>query len=286
MATLATVNEPIQQLNFDDHLIALWLFTHHSHHTQRAYKADIERLRQFVHKPLNQVSLEDLIEFSKSLSDLGEQSRYRTICAIKSFFRFAHQTGRYQFDVGEALTVPNPPDNLAYRILPEEDIRHLLDAAKSERDKVLLELLYASGIRVAELCGLRVQDLFARGDSGQITVHGKGDKIRSILLPNGVWNELVHLTSGKLPHERVFGISESQVWRIVKKTAKLAGVDGRISPHWFRHAHGSHALDHGAPLHLVQATLGHVSISTTGRYLHARPQDSSGSYLTLEGYNG
>jgi site-specific recombinase XerD len=67
----------------------------------------------------------------------------------------------------------------------------------------------------------------------------------------------------------------------VKQAGKRAGLEASVSPHWLRHAHASHALDRGAPIHLVQATLGHASISTTGRYLHARPKESSGRFLPL-----
>lgn len=74
---------------------------------------------------------------------------------------------------------------------------------------------------------------------------------------------------------------DAQVWRIVRRAAKRAGIDKEVSCHWLRHAHASHALDRGAPIHLVQATLGHSSISTTGRYLHARPTESSSSYLPV-----
>jgi len=71
------------------------------------------------------------------------------------------------------------------------------------------------------------------------------------------------------------------VLRVVRQAARRAGVDLPVSPHWFRHAHASHALDRGAPIHLVQATLGHASLTTTGRYLHARPKDSSSRFLSL-----
>jgi len=69
--------------------------------------------------------------------------------------------------------------------------------------------------------------------------------------------------------------------RIVRAAAHRAGIDANVSPHWLRHAHASHSLDRGAPIHLVQTTLGHASIATTGRYLHARPQDSSARYLEV-----
>lgn len=73
----------------------------------------------------------------------------------------------------------------------------------------------------------------------------------------------------------------SQVKRIVEATGERAGIQGKVSPHWFRHSHASHSLDRGVPIHLVQATLGHASVATTGRYLHARPQDSSALHLAV-----
>ena len=76
-------------------------------------------------------------------------------------------------------------------------------------------------------------------------------------------------------------LSTSQAFRIVRQAARRAGVEKNVSPHWLRHCHGSHALDRGAAVHLVQATLGHASVATTGRYLHARPTESSSKYLAV-----
>ena len=76
-------------------------------------------------------------------------------------------------------------------------------------------------------------------------------------------------------------MDRSQIMRIVRAAAKRAGIDTNVSPHWLRHAHASHALDRGCPIHLVQATLGHASVATTSRYLHARPTDSFARYLPV-----
>ena len=118
-----------------------------------------------------------------------------------------------------------------------------------------------------------------------MTVFGKGGKTRTVLMPQSVWNAVQSLRNDAREIDPVFRsrkgghLDESQVWRIVRKASKRAGIEKEVSCHWLRHAHASHALDRGAPIHLVQATLGHSSISTTGRYLHARPTDSSSSYL-------
>ena len=108
-----------------------------------------------------------------------------------------------------------------------------------------------------------------------------------MLVPQRVWTSLMSLRGeapdqGPVFRSRKGGhLDESQVWRIVRKAAKRAGIEKAVSCHWLRHAHASHALDRGAPIHLVQATMGHSSISTTGKYLHARPTDSSGNYLPV-----
>lgn len=274
-----TESNAIQQINSDDHLIQLWLFNHRSIHTKLAYSGDISQFREFTRKPLREVGLPDLVGFAKSLDKMADTSRSRILSAVKSLLSFGHKVGYLSFDVGEAFQLPSLPDNLAHRIISEGDMASMIDGETNPRNHAMLVLLYASGIRVDELVTLRRRDLIPSGDSGQITVLGKGNKVRSIPLPQTVWEELVALAGTLSGEDLLFPISAVQVWRIVKKAAKRAGIQEEVSPHWLRHAHASHALDNGAPLHLVQATLGHASISTTGRYLHARPKDSSGNYL-------
>lgn len=134
-----------------------------------------------------------------------------------------------------------------------------------------------------------VEGLCARGSAGQVTVFGKGGKTRTVLLAAPIWVEVLRLRGDAGLDEPVFrsrksdvkgsGLDRSQVYRIVASAAKRAGIEGQVSPHWLRHAHASHSLDRGAPIHLVQTTLGHASVATTSRYLHARPNESSSLYL-------
>ena len=107
-----------------------------------------------------------------------------------------------------------------------------------------------------------------------------------MLLSASTWATLGAVGSSPEPDAPVFRsrkgggpLDESAVHRIVKAAAERAGLSAEVSAHWLRHAHASHSLDRGAPIHLVQATLGHASVATTGRYLHARPTDSSARYL-------
>ncbi len=126
-----------------------------------------------------------------------------------------------------------------------------------------------------------------REDAGQITVYGKGGKTRHVPLSSGTWDALTAIRGEAADAAPVFvsrtggPLSRTQAFRIVRAAAKRIRVDKDVSPHWLRHAHASHALDRGAAVHLVQATLGHSSVATTGRYLHDRPTESSSKYLAV-----
>jgi integrase/recombinase XerD len=294
MTTEIALSRPLDALpgapsaSSDDRFVEIWLHGRSSH-TQRAYRADIERFRKGT--PLHRITLVDLQQFADSLSDLAPASRYRTLSAVKSLLAFGHRIGYLPFDVGRALRLPPVRNRLAERILPEADLHRILNLEPNSRNRAILTLLYASGVRVGELCGLSWRDLQPNGDGGQITVFGKGGLTRSIQLPTSVWTLVTSLRSAK--NESMDPVFRSRkeknggrlrsvaVLRIVRKAADRAGIEVPVSPHWFRHAHASHALDRGAPIHLVQATLGHASIMTTGRYLHARPKDSSSRFLPL-----
>ena len=280
----------VPQASSDEQLIEIWLHGR-SLHTQRAYRADVERFRSRAGKPFRQLTLAGLQQFADSLRDLAPASRYRTLSAVKSVLAFGHRIGYLPFDVGRALRLPAIRNRLAERILPEADLHRLLSLEPNARNRAMLTLLYASGVRVSELCELCWRDLQPNGDSGQITVFGKGGVTRSIQVPASVWKLVSRLRSDNSgPGDPVFRSRKGKnggvlrplaVFRIVRQSARRAGIELPVSPHWFRHAHASHALDRGAPIHLVQATLGHASITTTGRYLHARPNDSSSRFLPL-----
>ncbi len=275
-----------RQAESDQHLIDLWLHGR-SRHTQRAYRADAGRFLEAVEKPLHNVTLGDLQQFAGQLagSGLEPSSVYRTMSAIKSLFAFGHRLGYLPFDVARPLRLPALRETLAERILEEADVVKMIVLENMPRNKCLLLTLYCGGFRVAELCSLKWSDLQNRDKAGQITVFGKGSKTRTVLMPESVWRHLQALRGEAGDDSPVFRsrkgghLDESQVWRIVRKAAKRAGIEKEVSCHWLRHAHASHALDRGAPIHLVQATLGHSSVATTGKYLHARPTESSSSYL-------
>lgn len=268
----------------DDHLLDLWLHGR-SPHTQRAYAADVLAFRVHVSCTLPQVTLGDLQGFQDSLAPLATATQARRLSAVKSLLSFGHKTGYLLVNVGAAVRLPKVKGTLAERILDIDAVLPMLALERNPRNKALLRLLYLGGLRISEACGLRVRDLQLNGDAGQVTVFGKGGKTRVVLLKASIWTELARLR-GANPDAAVFRSREgggvldpSQVHRIVKIAAKRADLSDRVSAHWLRHAHVSHALDRGAPVHLVQATVGHASLATTSRYAHARPTDSSSRYL-------
>ncbi len=272
----------------DTALVDLWLSLKTSSHTRRAYAAEASRFLAFAAKPLSGVTLSDLQAFVEHLGQgrLKPASRNRAITSIKSLLSFAHQTGYVPFNVGAAVRLQPDRDSLAQRILEESEVSRLIDAATPGRDRILLKLLYVSGVRVSEICGLQWCHTLARQEGGQVSVFGKGGRTRTVLLKPKVWQQLLTLKGQSAPEHPIFrsrkgggALDVSQVRRIVYAAARKAGLEQKVSPHWMRHAHASHALDRHAPIHLVQATLGHASVSTTGRYLHARPNDSSSFYL-------
>ena len=169
----------------------------------------------------------------------------------------------------------------------ETDVHRMLALEPDARNAAMLRLIYCAGLRISEVCGLAWRDMQAGDDAGQATVYGKGGKTRVVLLPASVWRALVQSRGDAGPDAPVFisqrkgQLDPSAVHRVVKAAAARAGLSADVSAHWLRHAHASHALDRGAPIHLVQATLGHASVATTGRYLHARPNDSSARYLAV-----
>jgi site-specific recombinase XerD len=272
------------QAHSDEHLVALWLHGR-SAATQRVYAADLGAFLAHVARPLQAVTLGDVQAFQDTLATLAPATEARRLSAVKSLLSFGHKTGYLAVNVGAAIRLPPVKQTLAERILDVDAVLHLLALERHPRNKALLRLLYLGGLRISEACGLRGRDMAARDDAGQVTVFGKGGKTRAVLLKTSIWQDLVALRSAD-PDAALFrsregggALDPSQAHRIVKRAAQRAGLSDAVSAHWLRHAHVSHALDRGAPVHLVQATVGHASLATTSRYAHARPSDSSSRYL-------
>lgn len=307
---LAPVRRPPSSTNYsgahsDEVLVERWLHGK-SPATAEVYRSAYAAFMRFTSsKLLGNVTLGDLQEFADELEDpFAPSTQAKILAALKSLISFGHQTGYLAFDVGKALNLPKRRDELAERILSPDDVHSMIAKAEGQRDRTLLRTLYIGGLRVAEAVSLRSRDLRERPGTvgnasgtegtgaGQITLFGKGGKTRRVLLPAGLFEELdalalpdpqapIFRSRKRGPDGEPMPIGVRQAERIVKSAAKKAGLKtaSEVSPHWLRHAHASHAMERGAKVYLVQATLGHASVATTGRYLHARPEESSALFL-------
>lgn len=295
----------------DEQLITMWMHGK-APQTQVEYARDVALFCQIVSVSLQALKLPDMQAYADELFLIGSKPATiaRRLKSIKSLLSFAQRTGYTRFNVGTMVKVPSLKNQLAERIMSEEQVFTMLAREENTRNHAILRLLYGSGIRVSELCNLCWKDMQPRGEAGQMTVFGKGGKTRHILLTAGTYQEVMALPEQTHLDAPVFrsrgggqgkvgdSLDTSQVYRIVEAAAVRAKIAqytetiiinektlertrSRVSPHWLRHAHASHALENGASIAVVKETLGHASIETTAGYTHARPNTSSAQYLRI-----
>lgn len=269
----------------DEAIEVLWLDSMRSPATREGYRFELAAFRRFYAGTLAELTLRHLQLWQQSLAGLAPATVCRRLSAIKSLLSFGHRLGVLQFNVGAPMQLPPIRDRLSERIVTEAAVQRLIYMEPDPRNHMMLRLFYSTGIRLSELCGLCWRDATERTEGGQISVFGKGGRTRPVVLPGGVWNELLALRADADLDDPIFlsraggHLSRVQVHRIVKLAAKRAKLPKGFSAHFLRHAHASHALDRGAPVHVVQQTLGHASLTTTTRYSHVRPGESSSRYL-------
>jgi integrase/recombinase XerD len=259
-----------------------------SDNTVNAYLADIHKLYQFltdeqIH-PLD-VTLENLETFSATLRDLGIQprSQARILSGIRSFYHYLILDNHLEADPSELLESPQVGLHLP-EVLTIEEIDNLIESIdlstkEGQRNRTILETLYSCGLRVSELCNLKISDLYL--EEGFIKVEGKGNKQRLIPISPRAIRELQlyfidrNQFSIKKDYEdyvfiskRGTNISRIMVFHIIKTLAEAIGMKKTISPHTFRHSFATHLLEGGANLRAIQCMLGHESIGTTEIYTH------------------
>lgn len=277
-----------RQAETDQQAIALWLHGK-GKRTQTEYQREVGRFLAFTGKPLAWTTLADLQGFADSIAHKSDSTRARTIATVKSLLSFAQRIGYISFNVGSCMPLPKIKETLAERILSQEEVQRMILVATG-RDRLLLKFLFCTGARCSEVVSLRWRDLSMNSDGRfVVTLFGKGGKTRHVVLTAGVTREVQGLRRTQDgPDAPLFvsrlglPLSQSQVWRIVKREALKAGIDRSPSPHWLRHAHASTALDRGCPLHVLTDTLGHSSMQVTSRYAHVRPGVSSSGFLGID----
>jgi integrase/recombinase XerD len=272
-----------------EYLQALQMERGASRNTLAAYRRDLAGYRAHLERAghaIESVELGDFVGYLTALRrrGLGNRSVARHLSAVRGLYRYLLSTGAIRRDPTEQLVTPRPTQRLP-RTLSRRDAAAVVetpDTARPDgvRDRAMLELLYASGLRASEVTALRVDDVNL--DAGYVVATGKGNRQR--LVPAGAhavaWIRRYleagrpHLVRGRAPAALFVSrlgrpLSRQAVWQIVKKCARRAGVrPASVFPHAMRHSFASHLLEGGADLRSVQAMLGHADISTTQIYTH------------------
>jgi integrase/recombinase XerD len=266
---------------------ALWLEDGLSDNTRSAYARDLEALQAFLAlqgKALDTASEADLMAYA-SQRHVGSKatSSNRRLSSFKRYFRWALREGRISRDPTLRLAAARQQLRVP-KTLSEPQVEALLAAPPPDtpvglRDRAMLELLYATGLRVSELVELPSVGLNLR--DGLVRVRGKGDKERLVPLGEAAVEALQAYLAG--PRAELLGSKRSDklfvtvralpmrrevFWRLIKRYAVLAGIPVKLSPHTLRHAFATHLLNHGADLRSVQLLLGHADLSTTQIYTH------------------
>ncbi len=270
-------------------LDALWLERNLAENTLSAYRRDLRMVVEWLsHRQLTLLTVQqsDLLELLSERVEGGYKatSTARLLSALRRLFQYIYREKLRADDPSARLASPKLPQRLP-KDLSEAQVERLLKAPQVEqpielRDKAMLELLYATGLRVSELVGLQISDISLR--QGVVRVIGKGDKER--LVPLGeeavYWLEQF-MTYGRswllngatidvlFPSSRGQQMTRQTFWYRIKHYAAQAGIDSeKLSPHVLRHAFATHLLNHGADLRVVQMLLGHSDLSTTQIYTH------------------
>ncbi len=260
-----------------------------SSRTREAYGRDIMALLRYVEacgaRAIGDITRRMLLEFlhAERARGLSVNSLSRRLVAIKAFFRYLQSEGLLARNVTEVMESPR-----VWKMLPGtlsvREVENLLATPNNLkplglRDRAMLELLYATGLRVSELTELKMEDV--RFDAGYLRCTGKGNKTRVVPFGETARQYLERYLQDVRPalaeggaERRVFltirgrGFSRKGVWKLIREHARAAGIRQKVSPHTLRHSFASHLLANGAPLRMIQEMLGHADIATTQVYTH------------------
>lgn len=259
-----------------------------SDNTVDAYLTDLDKLLAYLtleNINILDVRLENLEDFSAGLHDIGihPRSQARILSGIRSFYRFLIMEDYLESDPTELLESPKTGFKLP-EVMTVEEIDLLIGSIdrgtkEGQRNRAILETLYSCGLRVSELCNLKLSELYF--EEGFIKVEGKGSKQRLVpISPRAIKEIRLYFTDRNLMkikpgfEDFVFisnfgkNISRIMVFHIIKELAERIGLKKKISPHTFRHSFATHLLEGGANLRAIQCMLGHESIGTTEIYTH------------------
>jgi integrase/recombinase XerD len=269
-------------------LDAVWMERGLSSNTLAAYRADLTALARWLHErqtPIMRTTRADLQDFIAYRVHAGARPRStaRQLSSFRRFFRYLMREEQIREDPTAQIAMPKIGRSLP-KSLTEEEVESLLGAPVvsdplGNRDRTMLEVLYATGLRVSELVNLRHTQV--NTTQGVIRILGKGNRERLIPLGEEAMRWLKDFASGSrgeillerqtdylFPTRRGDRMTRQAFWHIIKRYARKAGITKELSPHTLRHAFATHLLNHGADLRVVQMLLGHSDLSTTQIYTH------------------
>ncbi|MGL4293709.1 MAG: site-specific tyrosine recombinase [Bacteroidales bacterium] len=253
-----------------------------------AYLADVTKLKVFIDltgKSLKDLSRTDIVDFMCHLHELGisPRSQARILSGIKSFYKFLLLDGYVQTDPTDLIEGPKLGLKLP-EVLSITEINQIISCidvstTEGQRNKAILEVLYSCGIRVSELTGLCISNIYK--EEGYIVVRGKGDKQRIVPIADSALHEISkyiycrNLQFVKKGYEDILfinrlgtSLSRVMIFNIIRRFCEKAGIRKQVSPHTFRHSFATHLLEGGANLRAIQLMLGHEKITTTEIYTH------------------
>lgn len=248
-----------------------------SAHTQRAYQNDIKAFHNHFKRPLIEASHQDVLAFLSHLTErsLQESSIARAIMALRMFYRFLKRERMIAFDPTIHIEGSKVWQKIP-EVLTSEEVHKLIDYSPSntlidQRNKALIMLLYATGLRVSELCALDKNDL----GRDAVRVIGKGSKERIVPVAQKAIDAVRKYLNRRKDQEKALFITSRKkridrqnIWQIIKSVAKEVGIQKNISPHTLRHSFATHLLENQADLRVIQELLGHSDIATTEKYMH------------------
>jgi integrase/recombinase XerD len=301
---VSAVDELMVQNNIDNKLINLFISIHQTQSagTAKNYASAIREFMSYVAKPLNEVTLDDIVDYAKSISHMAVATQKRKLSAIKSLYNWimATQPGYLRVNPMNGFKMPKmEKSNTINRFLTESEVRRLLELIRyrNYRNYLVVYTLYATGARVSEILNARWCDLYRDldGDIG-LTIVGKGNKRREVAIPANLFRliseyrkreGLPHLigdndTGPIFPNRNGQPMTARYIEQELSKVAQMMGK--KFTPHWLRHSHITHALHNGASIYQAQRQAGHASIKTTEIYVHTvnRLKESTTKYLNTD----
>ena len=272
----------------DSFLDSVWLKQGLSKSTLDAYRSDLKLLKVWAKKrelKMDEISRPDLLEFIAFKAEQGSSARTsaRMLSSLRRFYTYLMQQEIISTNPTDKISMPKIGRSLPV-LLTENEVLKLIKAPNTKkplgfRDRVMLELLYATGLRVSELVKLEVNQVNL--NQGYLRVMGKGDKERLVPMGKTAKRWMKNYLNGPIqeilndrqsdclfPTRTSTSMSRQAFWQIIKKYAMKVGISAKLSPHSLRHAFATHLINHGADLRVVQMLLGHSDLSTTQIYTH------------------